>query len=123
VKLKARALWRVIDNGDIDPQEDVMALDALCSVVPPELATVIADNDMAKEAWDTIATLRVRDGRVKKNTAQQLRREFELAAFRDSESMEEFALRMKGMAAQLTILEDPITDSTVVEKILRSVPS
>lgn len=50
VKLKARGLWRAIDVGDADDQEDMMALDALCTVVPPELARVIADKETAKEA-------------------------------------------------------------------------
>lgn len=69
VKLKARALWRAIDKGDVDPQEDMMALDALCSAVPPEMATAIADKETSKEAWNAIATMRVGDDRVKKNTA------------------------------------------------------
>jgi hypothetical protein len=34
VKLKARALWSIIENGGTDQQE-MMALDALCSAVPP----------------------------------------------------------------------------------------
>jgi hypothetical protein len=61
VKLKARGLWMAIDGGDVDDQEDMMALDTLCSAVPPELAWTIADKAMAKEAWDTNATMRVGD--------------------------------------------------------------
>jgi hypothetical protein len=60
----------VIDDGDVDMQEDMMALDALCSAVPPELTSVIANKEMVKEAWDAIATMRVDDGHVKKNAAQ-----------------------------------------------------
>jgi hypothetical protein len=40
-----------------------MAPDALCGAVPPEIVPTIA-----KEAWDTIATMRVSDDRVKKAT-------------------------------------------------------
>jgi hypothetical protein len=73
VKLKARALWSAVEKGGADVQEEMMALDALCSAVPPEMVPSIAKMETAKEAWDAIATMRVGDGRVKKSTAQQLR--------------------------------------------------
>jgi hypothetical protein len=70
VKLKARALWSVIEAGGADQQEEMMALDALCGAVPPEMMLTIAKKEMAKEAWDTIVTMRVGDDRVKKATSQ-----------------------------------------------------
>jgi hypothetical protein len=68
VKLKARVLWSVIENGGVNQQEEMMALDALCSVVPPEMVPTIAKKKMAKEAWDAIVTMRVGDDHVKKAT-------------------------------------------------------
>jgi hypothetical protein len=50
VKLKARALWSVIADGGTDQQEEMMALDALCSTVPPEMVSTIAKKEMANEA-------------------------------------------------------------------------
>jgi hypothetical protein len=49
VKLKARSLWSVIENGGTDQHEEMMALDALCGVVPPEMVSTIA-KESAKEA-------------------------------------------------------------------------
>jgi hypothetical protein len=49
----------------------MMALDALCGTVPPEMMPTIAKKETAKEAWDAIMTMRVGDVRVKKTTAQQ----------------------------------------------------
>ena len=121
VKLKARALWTVIEDG-ADPQEEMMALDALCSAVPPEMIPTIAKKETAKEAWDTIATLRVGDDRVKKSTAQQLRRKFDLAVFEDGETVEDFALRLNNMAAQLATMDEEVEEAKVVAKILRSLP-
>jgi hypothetical protein len=99
VKLKARGLWETINASAVDDQEDMMALDALCSAVPTELARAIADKDTTKEAWDAIATMRVGDNRVRQNKAQQLRREFELATFKDGETAEEFALCLTDIQA------------------------
>jgi hypothetical protein len=39
IKLEARLLWTAVDLGDVDFQVDCMALDAICSAVPPELTT------------------------------------------------------------------------------------
>jgi hypothetical protein len=47
----------------------MMSLDALCSAVPPKMIPLIAKMETAKEAWDTIATMRIGDDRVKKSTA------------------------------------------------------
>jgi hypothetical protein len=122
VKLRARHLWRAIEVGDAGPDDDIEALDVICSAVPPELATAITDKDTAKEAWDTINTLRVGDDRVRKNTAQQLLHEFELATFKDGESVEDYALRLTGMQASLATLSEVLLESKIVEKMLRSVP-
>jgi hypothetical protein len=123
VKLKARALWSVIEKGGADAYEEMIALDALCSAVPPEMMSLIADKDTAKEAWDEIATMRVDDDHVKKSMAQQLRRKFDLTTFEDGETIEDFALRLNGMAAQLATLGEKVKDSEIVAKMLRSLPS
>lgn len=60
---------------------------------------------------------------MKKNTAQQLRCEFELAVFKDGESVEDYALRLNGMVANLTMLDEVVEETKVVDKILCSVPT
>lgn len=69
VKLKARTLWWAIDVGNVELQEDMMALDTLCFAMPPEMATAMADKDTAKQAWGTIATMRIGDECVKHRVA------------------------------------------------------
>jgi hypothetical protein len=122
VKLKARALWDAIQQGGVDSHEEMMALDVLCSAVPPEMVPTLAKMETAKQAWDATATMRIGDDRVRKSTAQQLRRKFDLAAFDDGETVEEYALRLNNMAAQLATLGDEVMDDVIVAKILRSLP-
>jgi hypothetical protein len=50
LKLEARALCSVIEDGDTDQQEEMMTLDALCGAVPPEMVSTIAKKETAKEA-------------------------------------------------------------------------
>jgi hypothetical protein len=56
INLKARGLWVTVNKGGADPQEDMMALDALVSTVSPKMVATVADKKTAKEAWDAIAT-------------------------------------------------------------------
>jgi hypothetical protein len=61
VKLKVRGLWFTVEKGEADPQEDMMALDVLVSVVPPEMVATVAKKKTMKESGDAIATMRVGD--------------------------------------------------------------
>jgi hypothetical protein len=96
----------------------MMAFDALCGTVPPEMVPTI----VKKEAWDTIVTMRVGDDRVKNATVQQLRQKFDLATFNDGETVEDYALRLSGMAAHLTTLGEEVKDGEIVAKMLLSLP-
>jgi hypothetical protein len=47
----------------------MMVLDELCSTVPSEIVLMIAKKETANEVWDTIATMRLGDDRMKKAMA------------------------------------------------------
>jgi hypothetical protein len=123
VKLKAQGLKSAIQDGSTDQQEEMMALDALCGAVPQEMVPTIAKKETAKEAWDAIATMRVGDDYVKKVTTQQLRRKFDLVTFDDGETVEDYVLRLSGMAAHLATLGEEVKDSEIVAKLLQSLPT
>jgi hypothetical protein len=120
VKLKVRALWSIIENGDANQQKEMMALDALCGMVPPEMVPTIAKKDTTKEAWDTIMTMMVGDDRMKKATTQQLRQKFDVATFDGGEIIEDYALHLIGMAAHLATLCEEVKDCEFIAKMLRS---
>ena len=100
VMLKARGLWRVVQDGTDDEQEDQMAM-AILKGVPPEYVTTLGSKDSAKEAWTSLEAIRVGSDRVKKAKLQLLRCEFENIAFRDGEAVEDFALRLTSLVSQL----------------------
>jgi hypothetical protein len=100
----------------------MMALDVLCSTVPPEMVSTIAKKETAKEAWDAITTMRVGDDRVKKATMQQLRWKFDRATFNDGETVEDYALHLSGMAAHLATLGEEVKDGEIIVKMLQSLP-
>jgi hypothetical protein len=61
IKLQVRNLWCAVKStGDVDMQLDRMALDAICSAIPPEMISTIAVKASAKEAWESIKVMRIR---------------------------------------------------------------
>jgi hypothetical protein len=104
VKLRAQGLWTVVEKGGGDVQEDMMALDALSSVVPPEMISAVASRGTAKEAWEAIMVMRVGDDRVRASMAQHLLWQFENATFKEGESIEDFSISLSGMVQHLTTL-------------------
>lgn len=118
IKLQVRCLWGAIDPGGVELHEDRMALDAICSAVPPEMISTLATKASAKEAWDCIRILRVGDDRIRKASAQKVRMEYESLVLRDGETVEDFAMRLTSTVNQLATLGDPEPADKVVEKYL-----
>jgi hypothetical protein len=65
-----------------------------------------------------IATMRVGDNCVKKATTQQLRQKFDLAMFKDGETIEDYVLRLSGMTAHLAMFSEEVEDSEIIAKML-----
>jgi hypothetical protein len=70
----------------VRPEVDHMALNAICSAVPPEMISTLATKPSVKQAWESIKTMRTGADRVGKVSAQKLRRKYEQLSFRDSKS-------------------------------------
>ncbi|CAA0841943.1 cysteine-rich RLK (RECEPTOR-like protein kinase) 8 [Striga hermonthica] len=122
VKLRARKLWRAIEEGTEDEEEDCAAMEAILSAVPHEYVESLGAKDSAKAAWDALMAMRIGSDRAKKAKAQQLRREYEALAFRDGEAVEDFSLRLQSLVSQLAAHGVTITDEEAVAKYLRVVP-
>jgi hypothetical protein len=65
-----------------------------------------------------ITTMRVGDDRMKKATAQQLHRKFDLTTFDDGETVVDYALRLSGMVAHLATLGEEVKDGEIITKML-----
>ena len=120
IKLEAKCLWGAIEpSGVIERHVDRMALDAICSAVPSEMISTLTVKESAKEAWESIRVMRIGDNRIRKTSAQRLRRQYEELTLRDGEGVEDFTLRLTGIVNQLSTLGDPEDPNKVVEKYLR----
>jgi hypothetical protein len=122
VCLETLGLWSVVETGKGERREDRLALSAILRVVPSEMKAGLAVKPTAKEAWGAVRSMRVGDDRVKAANVERLMKAFETVTFRDSESVDEFVMRINGIVSGLRELDEKIEDGRVVRKILRVLP-
>ena len=97
---------------------------ALLKGVPPELMRILGAKATAKQAWDTLKTMRVGVERVREAKAQTRRSEYESLRYKDDEGIESYVMRLRTIIDELQALgdPDPVDEHKVVLKVLRTVP-
>ncbi|XP_071713154.1 uncharacterized protein [Rutidosis leptorrhynchoides] len=80
----------------------------------------IAGAKIAKEAWDMLEKTFKGADRVKQVRLQTLRGELEAMKMKDTEGVSEYITRVQTVANQLKRNGETLTDSRIIEKILRS---
>nr|GEV01728.1 hypothetical protein [Tanacetum cinerariifolium] len=122
VNLQAQGVWDATQCGGVKDRQDRMALAAIYQAIPKDVLLMLADKDTAKEGWETLRTMHMGADRVKEGKVQTLRSDFEVICMKDSESVDEFAMRLNTIVTGIRSLGDKIEDITVVKKFLRAVP-
>lgn len=122
VQLQGQGRWEVVEHGVGEYHDDREALGAILRAVPPEMLRTLAVKSTAKEAWDTLKTLRLGSERVREARTQTRRTEFENIKFKEGEKVEQFAMRLTGIMHDLEVLGDDVTEHKAVLKFLRVVP-
>jgi hypothetical protein len=120
VNLQVTGLWDAIHKGISNYWGDRNALAALLCAVPSEMQVGLVVKETMKEACEAIRSIRVSVDKVKEANVKKLHREFDYIAFKSSECVEEFAMRVSSLANQLRSLGDEVPDKKVVKKMLQS---
>ena len=135
---RAKGLWSTIETGVEEPA-DATVLTAEQSLQLENSRTddhkvkhylyqsidrvtfeQILDRRTSKIIWDSMKSKYGGNARVKRSLLQKLRRNFEVLEMKDSESTEEYFKRVLGITNQMRSNGEVMTDSKVVEKILRT---
>lgn len=69
--------------------------------VPKDMWQMLGNHKTVKEAWDAVKVMRLRADRVKEVNAQWLLQEFENIIFKEGESVDQFAMRITNLVANL----------------------
>jgi hypothetical protein len=125
VDMEAASIWYAIElypDEEIEYRDDRLALAAILRSVPSEMLPTLRGKRSARAAWDAIKTIRVGVERVRESKAQHLRREFAELTWKEEETVEDFSVRITGLANNLCTLGDTISDADVIRKMLDVVP-
>ncbi|XP_076947958.1 uncharacterized protein LOC143620049 [Bidens hawaiensis] len=98
--LRAKQLWNLIDPGIIEP--------------------TILDRRSSKAVWDSMKKTFAGNERVKKSMLQKLRRDFEVLEMKNNETILEYFGKVLTISNQMRSNGDLMTDTKIVEKILRT---
>ena len=99
--MQARGLWDAVETGTTEYQDDRMALQAILRSALSDMLATLAVKKIAKEAWDTLKTMRMGADWVHQAKAQTLCKEFEQLKFKDGERVDDFVMRLNGLLANL----------------------
>ncbi|XP_010549217.1 PREDICTED: uncharacterized protein LOC104820470 [Tarenaya hassleriana] len=94
--------------------------DAIEEDVDDTIFEKIAHATTSKKAWDTLENAFKGIDKVKKVRLQSLRGEFEALQMKESEAVFDYISRVTAVSNQLVSNGEKMTDSRIVEKILRS---
>jgi hypothetical protein len=123
VTFEAAGWWYVVEPEEdevINYRHDRLALTAILrSVLADMLLSLRERRSSVAAAWEAIKRIRIRVQRVREANTQQIRREFEALVWKEAETTEDFMNRITGLAVELRLLDDNITDVEVVQKILQ----
>lgn len=124
VNMQARGLWHTVEpeQGDIiEYREDRLALSAILRAVPGEMLGSLARKHTARSAWEAVKTVRVGVQRVRDSNTAQLKKDFADIQFKEGDLIDDFALRIVGLANEIRVLDHPVTDAEIVKKMLQVV--
>ncbi|KAI5336306.1 hypothetical protein L3X38_015573 [Prunus dulcis] len=141
--LKSHGLWDLVENGLDDSgmknekeeaaeteksmvaqilMKDARALGLIQSAVSDKLFPRIVNEETSKGAWDILKLEFRGDKQVRNVKLQGLRREFEYARMKDSESLSIYLVRLFNMMNQVKSYGEELSRERIVQKLLFSLP-
>nr|KAJ0225396.1 hypothetical protein LSAT_V11C100018330 [Lactuca sativa] len=127
VFMQAQGVWDAVEprtpNTVVEVKKDKMALAAIYQGILEDLLLSLAEKQTAKEAWTARKTMFMGAYRVKTARVQTLKAEFELLSIKETEKIDEFAVKVNNVVSNIRALGDVVEEDYVVKKLLRAVPS
>lgn len=116
VYMQAHEVWSAVETSqmekEIDDRIDKIALAVIYQGIPEDILLSLAEKKTAKEAWVAIRTTCQGAERVKTARIQTLKSEFEAMSMKESESLDDFYLKLSGMVTNIRALGGPLQKLT-----------
>lgn len=136
--LRSKEWWNLIETGISQPDRNVILTGAqrtemaeltlkdlkvknyLFASIDKSILKTILKKDTAKDVWDSMKKKYQGNQRVQSAQLQRLRRNFEVLEMKEGETITEYFSRVMLVVNEMRNLGEEMTDSKVVEKVLRT---
>ncbi|KAI3771566.1 hypothetical protein L6452_02731 [Arctium lappa] len=123
--MDAQGIWESIEPQAgvvVDEKKSKSARAFIFQAIPEDILLQVAKKKTAKEVWESLKTRYLGADRVQKARLHTLKSDFEALRMKEGESIDEFAGKLSGMISKFSSLGATLEDSTLVRKLLDSVP-
>lgn len=134
--LRSKEYWSLVESGvptlpDEATQEqiklvkdsklkDLKVKNYLFQAIDRGIIETILNKDTAKDIWDSMRLKYQGSTKVKRAQLQALRREFEVLAMKEGESVDEYFARTLAIVNKMKAQGEKMQETVIVQKILRS---
>lgn len=112
VNMQAHGIWVAVEPGKskeaIEDKMDKTTLAAIYQSIPENILLSIAEKKSAKEVWEAIKTMCLGADRVKQAKIQTLKAEFESLVMKESESLDDFYMKLNALVTNIRALGEEI---------------
>ncbi|CAJ2668206.1 unnamed protein product [Trifolium pratense] len=134
--LRSKEYWSLIEDGIIvapanataeqrklaeeSKLKDLKAKNFLFQSIERSILETILERNTARDIWESMRKKYQGSTKVKRAQLQALRKEFEILQMKDNESVSDFFSRTLAIANKMSASGETLTQTIVVEKVLRS---
>jgi hypothetical protein len=125
VNMEAQGFWYAMEQEEEDEvmyHDDCLAFAAILRSVPLEMLASLSTKHTAQSAWEAIRSRLVGIQRVRETNVEQLRHDFGDIRFMEGETVNDFSLRITGLANSINVLGGSVSKAEIVKKMLQVVP-
>ena len=130
VAMEGAEFWEAVEPGGAEYakgaakyRKDRQALTAIYSAMPKDVLQHLVGKNSAKEAWETIKILHQGHDRVKEAHLQSLMRSYECLKMDESETVDQFAARLKTLVNGIRNYGSTLEEVAIVRRFLRAAPA
>jgi hypothetical protein len=134
--LRSKEYWHLIEVGVTTAPEnateeqlqaaasskllDLKVKNYLFQAINRTIMETIMNRETAKDIWDAMKQKNLGSNKVKRAQLQACRRDFEVLSMEEEETVDEYFARALSIANKMKSYGENVSQSTIVEKILRS---
>ncbi|XP_045084182.1 uncharacterized protein [Aegilops tauschii subsp. strangulata] len=124
--MRAQGVWDAVvakDHPKVSARKNQMALASIYQAIPEGTLFLLSQKKTAKSAWEALKTMHIGDQRLRDAKLQTLKLEFEGLRMKETESVDDFAVRLTTVVNKIHALGEHIEEPYTVKKFLRAVPN